>query len=79
MAHTNMQDSRVTFSGGVKGLAFGALAGGILAALLSTLFAALQFGEGGPGVHFISGAAFGGLVGLFIGMLGARRKLGPNR
>jgi hypothetical protein len=33
-------------------------------------------GEGGPGLHIMAGAALGGAIGLFVGMLKARQKDG---
>lgn len=66
MADT-ITDSRATYRGGFKGFVTGAVAGAVVAGLLGLLFAYLDMGAGGPGLHVMAGAAFGGLVGFMIG------------
>jgi hypothetical protein len=77
MADT-LTDSRATYSGGMRGFIIGAIAGALVASLLSVLFAMLNFGEGGPGMHAMAGAGFGGLVGFMVGIISARRRI-PQR
>jgi hypothetical protein len=77
MADT-MNDSRATYSGGLRGFLIGAVIGAVVASLLGVIFAMLNFGEGGPGMHAMAGAAFGGLVGFMVGILSARRRI-PRR
>lgn len=56
-----------TMLGGIKGIAVGAAAGGVVAVLLATILdGLLRAGSGGSALHFIAGAAFGGLVGFFF-------------
>ena len=74
MADTIEQSSN-TYSGGHKGFLIGAAVGAVIAGLVGLVFALLNFGEGGPGLHIMAGAAFGGFVGLFIGAFRAQRKL----
>ena len=71
MADT-LTDSRATFRGGLHGFATGAVAGAVVAGLIGLLFAWLNLGEGGPGLHMMAGAAFGGLVGFMVGAIRAR-------
>jgi hypothetical protein len=74
MANIQLQDSASTWVGGRNGFVIGAIAGALIASLIATLMVHLDAGAGGPGLHAMGGAAFGGMVGLFIGMLAARRR-----
>jgi hypothetical protein len=65
-------DSRATYRGGFKGFVMGAVAGAIVAGLIALVFAKLQVGAGGPGMHMMAGAAFGGLVGFMVGAIRGR-------
>ena len=71
MADT-LTDSRATYRGGFRGFVTGALVGAVMAALLGVLFAYFDIGAGGPGLHVMAGAAFGGLVGFMVGALRGR-------
>lgn len=68
MADT-LTDSRATYRGGFRGFVTGAVAGAVVAGLLGLLFAYLDFGNGGPGLHMAAGAAFGGFVGFMVGAI----------
>jgi hypothetical protein len=70
-----LNDSRATYSGGLKGFLLGAVAGALLATIVSVIFAMLDAGEGGPGLHLMAGAGLGGLAGLMWGALAARRRI----
>jgi hypothetical protein len=50
----------------------GAVAGAVIAILVGIVFAIFNLGEGGPGLHAVAGAAFGGFVGLMLGMVRSR-------
>jgi hypothetical protein len=71
MADT-ITDSRATYRGGFKGFVTGAVAGAVIAGLIALLFSYLDFGNGGPGLHMMAGAAFGGLVGFMVGAIRGR-------
>ena len=71
MADT-LTDSRATYRGGLHGFVTGAVAGAVVAGLIGLLFAWLDFGEGGPGLQMMAGAAFGGLLGFMVGAIRAR-------
>ncbi len=81
MARDYSNDSRATFAGGRDGMIYGAIAGALLFAIVSLVFAVLDISIGGPGVSVMAGMAFGGLAGLMIGALRARHGgyRGPNR
>lgn len=72
MARAIRDDSADTLAGGRKGMMIGALAGAIVASLLSMVMDFFQAGTGGPGLGFLGGAAVGGLAGMMIGALKAR-------
>ena len=75
-------ESRLTLSGGRKGLIIGALTGAVVFALFSIIMDQTGIGTGGPGVNAFAGAAFGGLIGLMVGALRARHRpayQGPDR
>jgi hypothetical protein len=62
-------DSRTSYSHGIRGFVIGAVAGALIASLVAFVFAMFDVGAGGPGLHVIAGAAFGGFVGLMMGMV----------
>jgi hypothetical protein len=70
-----INDSRATYGGGLKGFLLGAVAGALLATIISVVFAMFNAGEGGPGLHLMAGAGLGGLAGLMFGALKARRRI----
>ena len=66
-----------TMLGGIKGVAIGAAAGGVLAVLLASILdGLLRSGSGGYALHFIAGAALGGLAGFFFGAVRRSRLAG---
>jgi hypothetical protein len=73
-----LTDARATYSGGIHGFAIGAVAGALVAVLISAVFAWFDLGEGGPGLHAMAGAGFGGLVGFMLGALKARLRVQPG-
>jgi hypothetical protein len=66
-------NSRSTYAGGIRGFAYGAVAGALVAALGSFAMAYLNAGEGGPGLATAAGAAFGGGIGLLWGAIRSSR------
>jgi hypothetical protein len=77
MADAFVQQSERTFRSVRKPAIYGAVFGALFFALISfVLDHMLQTGQGGMGLAVISGSAFGGLLGLFVGLLrshGGRR------
>jgi hypothetical protein len=71
MADT-VTDSRATYRGGFKGFVTGAFAGAVVAGLIALVFAWLDVGAGGPGLHMMAGVAFGGLIGFMVGSIRGR-------
>ena len=65
-------DSRLTRSGGLRGVVYGALAGAALFGLISLILDMLQVGHGGAVLSAMAGAAIGGLAGLIFGALRSR-------
>ena len=74
MADAFVDQSERTFRAVRKPVIWGAVAGAIVFSLISFIFDhLLQRGLGGMGLAVISGVAFGGLAGLFVGMAASRR------
>jgi hypothetical protein len=70
MADAFARQSERTFRSVRKPALWGAVAGAVLFSLISFVFDhLLQRGLGGMGLAVISGVAFGGLAGLFAGMI----------
>jgi ABC-type Fe3+-siderophore transport system permease subunit len=66
--------STALFHGGIRGAIIGAIAGALLAMLATYLLDFVTHsGSGGPGLHFMAGAAVGAFIGWFIGILLYRR------
>jgi hypothetical protein len=74
MAGTARHDSEMTLRGGIRGFAIGAVSGAVLAILAAMVMAHFNMGTGGPGLHAAAGAAFGGGIGFFWGILAARHR-----
>ncbi|HYC36997.1 MAG TPA: hypothetical protein VEC19_11275 [Usitatibacter sp.] len=72
MNRNRQNDSYATFSGGRYGMVIGAVAGALVFAIGSLAMDLLDVGAGGPGLAVMSGAAFGGLMGMILGALRAR-------
>jgi hypothetical protein len=70
MADAFVQQSERTFRSVRKPALYGAVFGALFFSLISfVLDHMLQTGQGGMGLAVISGTAFGGLAGLFVGLL----------
>jgi hypothetical protein len=74
MADAFVQQSERTFRAVRKPAIYGAVFGALFFTLISfVLDHMLQTGQGGMGLAVISGAAFGGLAGLFVGLVRSHR------
>jgi hypothetical protein len=74
MARSEIDHSTALFHGGIKGLIYGAIIGGVLALVFaSVLDRVMDWGSGGAVLHAMGGAAAGGLIGWFAGILVWRR------
>jgi len=74
MADAFVEQSERTFRAVRKPAIWGAVAGALFFSLVSFIFDhLLQRGLGGMGLAVISGIAFGGLAGVFVGMAMSRR------
>jgi hypothetical protein len=72
MADTS-RDSGATYSRALKGLWIGAIVGAVLANVVGMLLGMINIQTGGPGLHAMAGAAFGGFAGFMTGLIASRR------
>lgn len=74
MADAFVQQSERTFKSVRKPAIYGAVFGALFFALMSFVIDHMfQIGHGGMGLAVVSGAAFGGLAGLFVGLVASHR------
>jgi energy-converting hydrogenase Eha subunit A len=67
---TRVDHSTALYHFGIRGAIAGAVIGALLAVLLSWLLdLVMRSGSGGPGLHFLAGAAVGALAGWFWAIL----------